>query len=98
MRPSPFPFVPEETAAIVRAAFRKGKRCLLLRDELGALYADADFAALFPARGCRALPPWHLVLVTVLQFLEGLSAGRRPTRCLPLLRKVKHPSGIGSSR
>ena len=73
MRPFPFPPVPDETAAVARAAFRKGNRCVRLRDELGALYEDADFAALFPARGRRALPPWRLALVTVLQFLEGLS-------------------------
>jgi transposase len=73
MQPSPFPPVPESTAAVARAAFRKGNRCVRLRDELGALYEDADFGALFPARGRRALPPWRLALVTVLQFLERLS-------------------------
>jgi transposase len=73
MRPNPFPSVPESTAAVARAAFRKGNRCVRLRDELGALYEDADFVALFPARGRRALPPWRLALVTVLQFLEHLS-------------------------
>ena len=60
MRPSPFPPVPESTAAVARAAFRKGNRCVRLRDELGALYEDADLAALFPPRGRRALPPWRL--------------------------------------
>ena len=73
MQPSAFPPVPESTAAVARAAFRKGNRCVRLRDELGALYEDADFAALFPGRGRRALPPWRLALVTVLQFLEHLS-------------------------
>jgi len=73
MQPSLFPPVPESTAVVARAAFRKGNRCVRLRDELGALYEDADFATLFPAYGRRALPPWRLALVTVLQFLEGLS-------------------------
>ena len=53
MQPSPLPPVPESTAAVARAAFRKGNRCVRLRDEIGALYEDVDFAALFPARGRR---------------------------------------------
>jgi transposase len=73
MQPSSLPPVPEETATVARAAFRRPPACMRLRDELGALYEDADFATLFPARGRRALPPWRLALVTVLQFLEGLS-------------------------
>jgi len=73
MQPSPLPPVPEETATVAQAAFRRPPACVRLRDELGVLYEDADFAALFPVRGRRALPPWRLALVTVLQFLEGLS-------------------------
>lgn len=44
-----------------------------MRDELGILYADEDFAALFPPLGHPALPPWRLALVTVFQFLEHLT-------------------------
>ncbi len=73
MQPSPIPPVPEQTAAVARAAFRRGTLCLWLCDEFGPLYDDADCAALFPARGQPALPPWRLALVTVLQFLEELS-------------------------
>lgn len=57
MQPSPIPPVPEQTAAVARAAFRHGTLCLRLRDEFGAVYEDADFAALFPMRGQPALPP-----------------------------------------
>ena len=73
LQPSPLPPVPEATARVARAAFRRPALCMRLRDELGVLYEDADFAALFPTRGRPALPPWRLALVTVLQFLEGLS-------------------------
>src|SRR3712207_4926509 len=73
MQPSPIPPVPEQTGAVVRAAFRRPPPAVRLRDELGVLYADADFAALFPVRGQPALPPRRLAVVTVLQFLEGLS-------------------------
>jgi transposase len=64
--------VPEETARVARAAFRKGNPLLKLRDELGAIFADADFADLFPRLGQPGLPPWRLALVTLLQFRENL--------------------------
>ncbi len=73
MQPSAFPPAPERTAAVARAAFRRPPLAVRLRDEVGALYEDADFAALFPARGQPALPPWRRAHVTVLQFHEGLS-------------------------
>jgi transposase len=60
------------TALVARAAFRKGNLYLRLRDELGTLYTDQDFANLFPSRGQPALPAWRLALVTVMQFLENL--------------------------
>jgi transposase len=37
------------------------------------MFADADFAALFPACGQPGLPPWRLALVTILQFRENLA-------------------------
>ena len=52
---------------------RVARLVLQLRDALGTLYTDADFADLFPMRGQPAEVPWRLALVTVLQFLEGLS-------------------------
>ncbi len=65
--------VPEETARVARAAFRRGTPCVQLRDMLGGIYTDASFADLFPRRGQPAEAPWRLALVTVLQFAEGLS-------------------------
>ncbi len=44
-----------------------------LRDELGSIYKDKDFASLFSSTGQPALAPWRLALVTVFQFLENLS-------------------------
>ncbi|BDP44734.1 hypothetical protein DAETH_47030 (plasmid) [Deinococcus aetherius] len=73
LRPDPLGPVPKDTARISHAAFPKGNLYLKLRDELGVLYADEDFAALFPALGQPALPPWRLALVTVVQFLENLT-------------------------
>jgi transposase len=44
-----------------------------MRDELGTIYEDHQFAHLFPARGQPAESPWRLALTTVMQFAEGLS-------------------------
>jgi transposase len=43
-----------------------------MRDTLGTIYSDEQFADLFPARGQPAEAPWRLALVTVFQFLERL--------------------------
>jgi transposase len=73
LHPEPIEPVPEETARVARAAFRRGNPCLQLRDVLGSVYTDEAFADLFPRRGQSAEAPWRLALVTVLQFAEGLS-------------------------
>ena len=65
--------VPEETARVARAAFPKGTPFLRLRDELGVIYRDEMFADLFPTRGQPATVPWRLALVSVFQYVEGLS-------------------------
>jgi transposase len=67
------PPVPEDTARVARAAFPDGNPYLRLRDELGTIFHDADFADLYPLRGQPALAPWRLALITVLQFREDLS-------------------------
>ena len=73
LKPSLVPDVPELTARVARAAFPKGNPYLRLRDELGPVFHDGDFADLYPRRGQPALPPWKLALVTVMQFAEDLS-------------------------
>src|SRR5262245_47581831 len=65
--------VPEDTARVARAAFPKGNPYLLLRDTLGTIFQDDDFAALFPLIGQPGLPPWRLALVTIMQFRENLA-------------------------
>jgi transposase len=65
--------VPEDTARVARAAFPRGNPCLRLRDELGTLFSDEDFASLFPTRGQPAEAPWRLMLVSLLQYAENLS-------------------------
>jgi transposase len=72
LKPDPIQPVPEATARVAKAAFRRGNPLLRLRDELGTVFADADFADLFPRLGQPGLPPWRLALVTLLQFRENL--------------------------
>src|SRR5438309_11132929 len=73
LQPRPTPPVPDDTARVAHAAFPKGNPYLRLRDELGTLFHDADFADLYPRRGQPAFAPWRLALITVLQFREDLS-------------------------
>jgi transposase len=71
--PQPIPPVPDDTARVAHAAFRTRNPYLILRDRLGTLFTDADFADLYPKRGQPAYAPWRLALVTLMQFREGLS-------------------------
>ena len=73
LHPQEPPSVPEETNRVARAAFPKGSLCLQIADELGSIYTDNQFSALFPRRGKHAEAPGRLALAMVLQFVEGLS-------------------------
>ncbi|MCQ4085191.1 transposase, partial [Streptomyces sp. RB6PN25] len=64
--------IPAETVRVARAAFPKGSLAIRLRDEMGVLFRDEQFAALFMSRGRPAWSPGRLALVSVLQFAEGL--------------------------
>lgn len=69
MQPRSLPPVPPATEAVARAAFPKGNIYLLLRDNLGSIYSDVDFTALFAKRGQPAESPWRLALISVMQKL-----------------------------
>ena len=73
LRPQPVPPVPEETVRVARAAFPRGNLYLTMRDECGVIFADDDFATLFPTRGQPAEAPWRLALITIMQYVEDLS-------------------------
>ena len=65
--------IPEQTAEIAQAAFPKGNTYMRMRDELGVIFKDEHFEALYPRRGQPAEAPWRLALVTVMQFAENLT-------------------------
>lgn len=69
----PWPALPEDTARVARAAFkRKGNIYLIIGDQLGTLFDEVDFAQLYAADGKPALAPNLLALVSVFQFMENL--------------------------
>jgi transposase len=75
VQPQPWPEIPQATVRAARAAARKGDYPLAMRvrDELGELFADAEFAEVFGARGRPGWSPGRLALVLVLQKVENLT-------------------------
>ncbi|MFF8916011.1 transposase, partial [Streptomyces sp. NPDC015032] len=67
--------MPELTAQVARAVAARGPYPLAMRvrDELGELFSDAEFAEAFEAGGRPGWSPGRLALVTVLQFAENLT-------------------------
>ncbi len=68
--------VPEDTARIAKAVFKKGHRYLVLRDTFGDFFDNDDFRALFHVEGRPAVDPAQLALITLVQFAENLSDER----------------------
>jgi transposase len=64
--------IPWLTQQVAKAAFPNGSLAMTLRDELGPIFEDADFAELYPATGQPAESPARLALITILQFAEDL--------------------------
>lgn len=69
----PMPPLPEEVVRVAHAVFPQGNVFLQVRDALGTIYTDEAFADRFPTPGQPAFAPWRLALVTIFQFLEGLT-------------------------
>ncbi len=65
--------IPPHTILIAKSAFPKGNIYLRMRDELGVFYEDKSFSHLFSPRGQPAFAPWRLALITIMQFVEGLT-------------------------
>ncbi len=65
--------IPDETVRVAHAAFPKGNPYMRMRDTLGPIYINPEFAHLFPKTGQPAEAPAQLALVTVMQFAEGLA-------------------------
>jgi transposase len=75
MQPQPWPDPAEEVTCAVLGMYA-GQRAplpVVVRDELGELFADAEFAEAFADRGPQGWSPGRLVLITVLQAAENLT-------------------------
>ncbi len=72
LHPEKIGAVPEETARVAKACFPKGNRYIRLREVLGTIFDDSEFADLFPQRGQPAEAPWRLGLVCLVQYMEDL--------------------------
>jgi transposase len=75
MQARPWPEPSDEVVAVVRKMYR-GRRAplpVVIRDELGDLFADEAFAVAFGVRGRPGWAPGRLAMVTVLQFAENLT-------------------------
>jgi transposase len=73
LQPKGLPPVPEQTAAVARAAFPKGSLPIRVRDRLAEVFTDEPYADAFGVRGAPGISPAELSLVTVLQFAENLT-------------------------
>jgi transposase len=75
LQPQEWSLVPELTARVARAMAGRGRLPLAMRvrDELGELFADADFAEAFAPQGKPGWSPGRLAMVTALQFAEDLT-------------------------
>jgi len=65
--------IPEETIRVAQEAFPKGNAYITMRDMLAPLFNDADFAPLFDWRGQEGASPALLAMVTIMQYMEGLT-------------------------
>jgi len=65
--------LPDETGRVARGAFPRGNPYLRVYDALGSIFANPQFADLYPKEGKPAEDPTLLALVTIFQFADGLS-------------------------
>ncbi len=65
--------VPELTRLVAKAALPDGNIFIKMRDELGPIFEDEEFTALYPTIGQPAESPARLALVTIMQFVENLT-------------------------
>lgn len=102
--------IPADTAEVAKAIFAKGKNEYInLRDELGPVYSDEQFQALYSQQGQEAAWPGMLAWVTILQQKEGWSDREAAEAVrsridvkyllgLPLKDKGFHHSALGEFR
>jgi hypothetical protein len=84
MHIEPFPVLPEATARVAKAAFkRRGNIYLTIGDQLGPLFDDVDFTCLYAVDGKPALSPNLVVLVRSFSLWRTCPTARRLMPSVP---------------
>lgn len=65
--------IPEETIRLIQVVLPEGNIFTRMRDRLGPCFTDEQFRTLFAQVGQPGYSPWRLALVSIIQFMEGLS-------------------------
>ncbi|HEX9834418.1 MAG TPA: IS1182 family transposase [Mycobacterium sp.] len=75
MQPLPWPEPADDLAQAIGVMYagRRAPLAVVVRDELGAVFADAQFVEAFPVRGQPGWSPGRLAMITVLQVVENLT-------------------------
>lgn len=98
MQPEPWPEPTPEVAAAVAVMYRRrtAPLAVMVRDRLGELFPDEEFAAAFGVRGRPGWSPGRLALVTVLQMAEDLT-DRQAAEAVTDKISWKYALGLGMS-
>ncbi len=97
MQPGPWPEPAEEITRAVRAIYGGRREVPLpvqVRDQLGEVFRDGEFAEAFGTRGRPGWSPGRLALVTVLQMAENLT-DRQAADAVRLRIDWKYALGLG---
>jgi transposase len=65
--------IPDNTAYLLERICPDGHPFITLREELGSLFTDEQFAHLYSHQGRPVVSPATLALVCILQYMEGLT-------------------------
>ena len=75
--------LPDETARVAQAAFPNGNPYVLMRDTLGPIFTNPDFAALFPRAVSRPKPQPASPSSPSCSSPKTSPIARPPMRCAP---------------
>ena len=89
--------VPQETARVARAAYPKGNLYMQMRDVLGSIYTDEDFADLFPKEGQPAEAAWRLA-APHCDAISGAPVRSASGRCGAWQDRLEISAGPGTYR
>ncbi|WP_436838792.1 transposase [Nonomuraea cavernae] len=85
--------IPAKTAELAWKVCPKGTPAMLVRDRLGEIFDDEEFADWYPVDGRPSLSAAQLALVSVLQFAEDYS-DRQAARAVAVRIDWKYALGL----